>query len=122
MHQVTVTGVAPHAGDIEDLPAVRREINDLIADKKQWALYIQAMGESVFCLLYCRDIGLKLFRRGVHEGRPGGCHVMIRDRWDPRSPVQGMGQCLWQDAAEDWLLHARLKPFPDVASRLHCPV
>jgi hypothetical protein len=43
-HTVTVTGANIAAtGDLAPSLEPRREINDLLKDEKQWALYIQAL-------------------------------------------------------------------------------
>lgn len=44
-HEVNITGVLPDPDHYLPTTALRREINDLVGDEKQFSLYIQALSE-----------------------------------------------------------------------------
>ena len=60
MHQITITGVPLHPGDIAGSGAPRREINDLIRDEKQFSLYVQALRKLSLVMCHCDYCSLSI--------------------------------------------------------------
>lgn len=50
MHQITITGVPADQHTVADPLPSRREIHDLIKDRKQFSLYVQAIRKLVVFL------------------------------------------------------------------------